>query len=201
LRTLLVSWWAGYLLFAVAFTYHMPSHDYYHLPYVALVALGAATLMDRLMSWLGPRVAIAKVLPAAIVVALAGWGSARALPQLASGDLQQLRAYLEIGELTGHARRVLFLDREYGYPLMYHGQVAGDAWPTSDDLAAEALGGTTPLDAHARFARDFADYAPTHFIVTDLASLAAQPDLQQLLEERAALTGSGARYRVYAFKE
>ena len=37
------------------FTYHMPTHDYYHLPYIAVVALGVSMLFarvaDRMPQW------------------------------------------------------------------------------------------------------------------------------------------------------
>ena len=52
----MTAWWIGYAAFAVAFTYHMPTHDYYHLPYVAIVALGAAATLERLRAWLESRV-------------------------------------------------------------------------------------------------------------------------------------------------
>ena len=80
---------------------------------------------------------------------------------------------------------IVFLDLEYGYPLMYHGEVAGDFWPNADDLAAESFGGMPPIDAETRFARDYADFDPTYFVVTDLASLGAQPDLVRWLDTHA----------------
>ena len=53
---LMAALWIGYAAFAVAFTYHMPTHDYYHLPYVAVVALGAAATLERLQAWMAGRV-------------------------------------------------------------------------------------------------------------------------------------------------
>jgi hypothetical protein len=131
---------------------------------------------------------------AAVIVAA---GILGAWPLLAAGDRERIARYEEIGAVAEHHSRVLFLDSEYGYPLMYHGQVAGDAWPSSDDLAAEALGGATPLSAPERFARDFADYAPAFFIVTDLRSLHEQPDLEQWLAANAEPLRRTPSYHVY----
>jgi 4-amino-4-deoxy-L-arabinose transferase-like glycosyltransferase len=39
LRRLLAAIWLGYAAFVVVFTYHAPTHDYYHLPFVPIVAL------------------------------------------------------------------------------------------------------------------------------------------------------------------
>ena len=93
--------------------------------------------------------------------------------------------YEEIGELTAHDTRALFLDTEYGYALMYHGQISGDSWPNRDDLAAEAIDGRPAVDAETRYVRDYADWGPRYFVVTDLGSLEASPDLQEMLERRA----------------
>lgn len=201
-RNLQAGLWIGYVLFAIAFTYHMPTHDYYHLPFIAAVALGIATCVGRLESFLlgyvGRPAAASFALVVALVVAVAG--SAIAWPHLNQPAIAKTTGrYEEIGELAGHDLNVLFLDLEYGYPLMYHGHVSGDAWPTMDDLAAESLGGTAPIDADTRFARDYADFGPRYFVVTDLASFDAQPDLQRLLERRATLVKKTAAYRVYRF--
>ena len=107
--------------------------------------------------------------------------------------------YEEIGELAEHDTRALFLDTEYGYALMYHGQISGDSWPNRDDLAAEAIDGRPAVDAETRFARDYADWAPNYFVVTDLASLDASPDLQAMLDRRATPVRITNHYRVYRF--
>lgn len=198
-RYLLIALWLGYLAFAVAFTYHMPTHDYYHLPYVALAAFALSALftaIERPIVARG-RHGIAHALAFVTVFGVASWGSLTALPQLYAGDPAVIARYEEIGRLADHDTRVLFLDTEYGYPLMYHGQVSGDSWPSSDDLAAEALGGAAPIDARTRYARDFADYEARFFIVTDLRSLREQPDLQAFLAEAATAVRQDSLFHVY----
>ena len=121
-----------------------------------------------------------------------------ALPRLHVADAHaRLERYAQIGALAGHSTRVVFLDLEYGYPLMYHGEVSGDFWPNADDLAAESFAGTPPVDAETRFARDYADFAPTHFVVTDLESLSAQPDLERWLQKHAVPVRRTATDHVY----
>ena len=74
----------------------------------------------------------------ALCVGIVAFGSARAWPRLRVDAASAYeRLYTEIGNLTQHSTKVLFLDAEYGYPLMYHAQISGDAWPNADDLAAE----------------------------------------------------------------
>jgi hypothetical protein len=203
-RVMLASLWIGYAAFAVAFTYHMPTHDYYHWPYIAVVALGAAAVVSRLEQAVAGRLSSRTVgaLVGAACVVIAALGTRSAWPHLhVPGADAELARYREIGTFAEHNTRVLFLDPEYGYPLMYHSEVAGDTWPNQDDLAAEALGGESPLDARARFARDYAGFDPHYFVVTDLGSLEAQPDLQALLAERAVVVRRTPEYHVYKFIE
>lgn len=203
-RALLAALWIGYAAYAAAFTYHMPTHDYYHLPYVAVAALGAAACAGALERRLAASGRARWALPLALMAAgvIAAAGSAAAWPRLTAPDgAARAARYAEIGALVQHDTRVLFLDRDYGYPLMYHGHVSGDAWPNVEDLNAEALGGAPAIDAAARFERDYAAFEPTYFVVTDLASLAAQPDLARLLEMRATPVRRTAAYHVYRFRQ
>ena len=189
-RRVLLWMWIGYAAFAIAFTYHMPTHDYYHLPFIALAGFATATLVHRIPNSIAHLV---------IACAVAGAGAIVAWPRLQPGNLPARTAlYQEIGQLAEHTTQAIFLDLEYGYPLMYHGLVSGDAWPNRDDLAAEAMGGASPVDAATRLDNDYSPHV-THFIVTDLDSLAAQPDLQQLLGERTRLVHQTPSYHIYRF--
>lgn len=201
-RAFLLALWLGYALFAVAFTYHVPTHDYYHLPYLTAAGLGAAVVTSRLSRLLADRWSMRPLTlaTASVAIGIAALGAQRAWPMLTvEGSAAKIEEYGEIGKLAAHDDRVLFLDREYGYPLMYHAEIAGDSWPSTDDLAAEAIGGEQAISAATRFDRDFADYAPRFFVVTDLDSLAAQPDLQALLVERTDVVARRPTFHVYRF--
>lgn len=199
-RRLLAALFGGYLVFAVGFTYHMPTHDYYHLPYISIVSIGVAALLARLEMRLSDFATpgLRMVVATTMCVIIAATGAAAAWPRLSVSGAEDLeRMYEEIGAAAQHDTRVLFLDEAYGYALMYHAQIAGDAWPNLDDLQAERLGGAAAIDAEARFERDFADYGPNYFVVTDLGSLRAQADLQAMLARRAEPVAVTPRYHVY----
>jgi 4-amino-4-deoxy-L-arabinose transferase-like glycosyltransferase len=199
LRWLMIAFGLGYAAFAVAFTYHVPTHDYYHLPYVFVGALGVAAAFDRVTAALSPRSAAATMV--SVVAAVVLWGTWTAMPRLSVRNAAAIVAdYQRIGEATQHDGRVLFLDLEYGYPLMYHAEVAGDTWPGVDDLNAEAMDGRAALTAEARFTRDFADWRPNYFVVTDLHSLREEKDLQALLAARTTLVEETKSYKVYRFR-
>jgi hypothetical protein len=202
-RVMLAALWVGYAAFAFAFTYHMPTHDYYHWPYIAVVSLGVAVVVSRLEQAAAGRVPTMVMGPliglTCVVIAVLGTQSAWPKLYLPYAD-HELAKYREIGELAHHDQRVLFLDPEYGYPLMYHSEVSGDTWPNQDDLAADAIGGAPAIDANARFVRDYAGFKPHYFVVTDLDSLDAQPDLEAFLAHRADVVHQGHEFHVYRFK-
>jgi 4-amino-4-deoxy-L-arabinose transferase-like glycosyltransferase len=200
LRRLLQAIWLGYVAFAVAFTYHVPTHDYYHLPFIPIAALAAAAGVDRLCSSLRWPSGAVFALTGVACVAIAWRGAVLASPGLWLPNAVAIVAdYERIGQATGHDGKVVFLDLEYGYPLMYHGQIAGDAWPGIDDLEAERLDGRPPRSAARRFAEDYAGMQPRYFVVTDFASVDAEPELQRLLATTATVVDETPRHRVYRF--
>ena len=190
----------GYAIFIVAFTHHTATHDYYYLPFVPVAALAVAAAVDRLWSALRFTSTWALAATCVICAAVAWQGTVVASPRLHRPDAAALVAdYQRIGEVTHHDGRVVFLDLEYGYPLMYHAEVAGDAWPGSDDLEAERLDGRPTRSATERLDRDYP--RPRYFVVTDLSSLDAQADLQALLKARARLVDETPLHRVYRMSE
>lgn len=199
-RHLLAAIWIGYAAFAVAFTYHVPTHDYYHLPFIPVAALAAAAAVDRVRSALGATPATSLAVASALAVLLAWHGSVAASPRLRRPDAAALVAdYRRIGDVTNHDGRIIFLDPEYGYPLMYHAEVAGDAWPGIGDLEAERLDGRPVRAAIDRFHDDYA--RPNYFVVTDLASLKAQPELVSLLASEGMLVEETTRFKIYKLTE
>lgn len=197
-RVVLAALFIGYFAFAVAFTYHMPTHDYYHLPYVSVIAIGVAVLLARVETFLPSGVRI--IAATALAVITLGVGTVSAWPRLHFDNAAAYeQMYREIGEIAHHDPRVIFLDVEYGFSMMYHAEVSGDSWPNVDDLAAEAIDGRPPIDADARYLRDYADASPTYFIVTDMGSLAAEKDLQAMLAKRTTEVRITSQYRIYKF--
>mgnify|MGYP006268956145 FL=1 len=197
-RWVLAGLFVGWAMFAVAFTYHFPTHDYYHLPYLPVVAVGAALVLARVESFVpsAARVGGATVLCLATI----GVGTLQAWPRLHEDNADRFaQVYKDVGELAEHETRVLFLDTEYGFAMMYHAEISGDSWPNVDDLAAEAIDGRAKISAEARFVRDYEDWGPTYFIVTDMRSLRDEKDLQEMLAKRATPVRFTSDYQVYKF--
>lgn len=200
---LLLGLWAGYALFCLAFSYHIATHDYYHLLLVPIVALSLAPLaglVERGLRRADGSMAPVRRLGLAAVVALALLGGAletRTRMVARSGLEDQPRVAAEIGERVGHSTNTVYLSSDYGLSLEYHGFLAGRPWPLSSDLEWERLAGEANVDAATRFEREYAPRAPEYFIVADQRELERQPDLKAFLAKHFAPLASTDRYQVF----
>ena len=107
------------------------------------------------------------------------------------------RAYEEIGELTEHTDKALYLTHDHGKSLTYHAEIAGQAWPGQTDFAKRDLEGKEPLNLPALLQENITDQGMRYFVATDLDEFRKQPDLIEILDAHHALISSDEQYRVY----
>ncbi len=194
-RSFLLGLWGAYLVFAVFFDYHISTHDYYSLPLVPIAALALTPLADAILVRLVERVAnpphkllAASILTLCLLAAL--WTSRVTLK---SADYRPQAAFWDqIGE-TVRGHRVVALTQEYGLPLAYWGWTGAANWPDSSDIEYHALRG-----GEQTFEKSFARLTKNKdlFLVTDLADLKLQPDLQERLSG-FAIFAEGEGYIIY----
>ncbi|MDP9271801.1 MAG: glycosyltransferase family 39 protein [Chloroflexota bacterium] len=186
----------GYLAASLVFTWHTMTHDYYQLPLLIVVAVGAAGLGEmvgralRSRTWRAGAAVAAVVAAAVLIVATAP----RDLEALTGSTGADAARYAALGDRLGRAEKVIAATAWYGYPLMYYSRLLVTAWPTADDIVFEAARGIH-LGDEARLARMMASGAPRYFVIT------LQPDrvrdLVQLLGQRYPLLCGGERLLVY----
>ena len=195
-RTFLLGLWAAYLAFAIFFDYHISTHDYYSLPLVPIAALALTPLADAIlvrMTEAATQSRVTRALSASILtlcLLAALWTSRAALK---STDYRPQAAFWDqIGE-TVRGHRVVALTQEYGLPLAYWGWTGAANWPDSSDIEYHALRG-----ANASFEKSFERLTKNKdlFLVTDLADLKRQPDLQERLSE-FPIFAQGDGYIIY----
>jgi hypothetical protein len=194
-RTFLLGLWAAYLAFAIFFDYHISTHDYYSLPLVPIAALALTPLADAIVGRIGnPPSASRNAIPTYAILTLgllaALWTSRAALKSV---DYRPQAAFWnQIGE-TVRGHRVVALTSDYGLPLAYWGWTGATNWPDSSDIEYHALRG-----GNASFEKSFARLTKNKdlFLVTDLADLKRQPDLQTRLSE-FAIFSEGEGYIIY----
>lgn len=200
---LLLGLWTGYGSFCLAFSYHIATHDYYHLMLIPIVALSLAPVtafMARALQGPDGSIPLARRLGLAGVVVLALlWGTMEARARLTarSGLEDQARIAAEIGERVSHSTNTIYLSSDYGLALEYHGYLAGRPWPLLSDLEWERLAGEPPRSAAARFRSEYAPHTLDYFIVVDQREFERQPDLKEFLTQHFPLLVSTDRYRIY----
>lgn len=198
-RAVLVALWGGYLLFGLAYTNHISSHNYYSLPLIPIIALSAAIVVDavaaRARAILRGRrlVQVALAVAAALVAATAVTEKSAAIrfPRPDPGYAQRVPEWKAIGRLVHHTPNALTLEGVSG--LKYDGWIGGRYWPNAGDLAWERNNDDLPpISADERFRTTDERYYPAvgamrprpdYFIVTEPMELARQPDLVVLLSD------------------
>ena len=199
-RAFLLGLWGAYFAFAIFFDYHISTHDYYSLPLVPIAALALTPLADAILVRITEATAQSRVtrILAASVLTLGlfavMWTSRVALK---STDYRpQAEFWNQIGEMVrGH--RIVALTSDYGLPLAYWGWTSAANWPDSSDIEYHALRG-----GNASFEKSFARLTKNKdlFLVTDLADLARQPDLQARLDG-FAIFAEGDGYIIYDLEQ
>ncbi len=180
-RTLLGSLWVAYLFFGLFFDYHVATHDYYHLPLIAIVAVSLAPLADALMSHLSSlisrpwwRLAAAAALLYGLLAVV--WD---VRTQLRAVDYRpQAAMWVEIGNVLNHGPNVVALTQDYGSRLAYWGWQNAIIWPNSGDIDYHDVRGGS-----IKFPEVFSRLTAgnTYFLVTDFAELDRQPELKSRL--------------------
>ncbi len=187
-RFLIYGLWIAYILFGLYFDYHVATHDYYHLPFIPVVAVSLAPVADWVLSQLANLTSKQWMRFAAFGILSYGlfattWDIRN---QMKSVDYRPEAAmWVQIGDKLGHGAGVVALTQDYGSRLAYWGWQDANIWPNSGDIDYRDLRGVS-FDYSLLFKdltknKDF-------FLVTDFEELNRQPNL------KAQLTG----FSVYA---
>ena len=168
-RATLVGFGVGYVAFAFTFTFHVPSHAYYSLPLIPILALSIGTLAGFLIERLerGRTVRVTVVTFLALAVGVAAYKAHAVVTPPA--PTETIAEYEQIGKLTRHTTRAVYVDLRLRSPISYWGWVVGRYWypPTpSQDLPLS--GDPFPPWIHPE---------DVSFFIIDLSELSTEPRL------------------------
>ncbi len=196
LRWLLTGLWGAYVIYALFFDYHVATHDYYHLPLVAIASVSMAPLAEGVWAQFVGRPPYPRTQWALVgMLMYAGFSGAwQARSQLAAVDYRpQAGMWHEIGDALGHGPNVVALTQDYGSPLAFWGWQNAIIWPSSADAEyRQARGGR--IDFEEQFTK--LTLGNTYFLVTDFDELHRQPELAQRLSHFTVFA-SGNGYIIY----
>ena len=200
-RTFFFGLWSAYFAFGIFFDYHISTHNYYSLPLIPIAALTLAPLGETVLARLATtaqtsrvtRVFVASFLTLSLLAVL--WTSRVALKSV---DYRPETAYWnQIGE-TVRDYRVVALTQDYGSRLVYWGWANAAIWPDSSDIEyhTDLRGGNQTFD------KSFVRLTTNKelFLITDLADLKRQPNLQTRLSQ-FAIYAEGEGYIIYDLRK
>jgi hypothetical protein len=196
MRIFLSGLWGAYLLYGLFFNYHIATHDYYHLPFIPIVALSLAPLGDWFFAHLAgatvqrwARVAMYGILIFGLFSVI--WDVRN---QMKVVDYRPEAAmWAEISEHLGKAS-VIGLTQNYGSRLEYWGGKGSVAWPfVGDGAYANIRGGVLSFDDF--FSRRASKMK--YFLVTDFEEFDRQPELKERLLSLYAVAFQGDGYLIF----
>lgn len=196
-RALVLGGWLGYVIYSLALPHHTMTHDYYQLPLIALVALGASCAFSGMARQLnGPRWLLLSVTHLVLIagVILNGYQAYSILKRV---DYRgEANFWQMLGEKVGHDTRVTALTPDYGARLAYWGWVIPNNWPTLADLKYQGLDQMEDFSAFLNGQTEGRDY----FLITLLDELERQPQLKELLFLWYPLVDQGPGYLIFDTK-
>lgn len=223
-RALMAGLWGGYFLFGLVFTYHIHTHDYYSLPFVPVVALSLAPVWEAAARYVRRGDARNYRMAAVLLIAFAAMsfavveqrttllGIARQAqgppPPARIADYEaRANTYEEIGEIVDHSRRTIYSAPDFGYPLLYHGRLDGEYFPSPEMMAWWRSRGRTAshLDGAANreefFDNLYAESSPEYFIVIRSEGWREDRLLRRLLTKHFNRVARDADYLVFDLRD
>ena len=199
-RFFVAALWIAYVIFGLSFDYHVATHDYYHLPLIALVAISLAPLASFAMSSVArsrrPPLAQAAVYGILVYAVLSAAWEARS--ELKAVDFRPEAAmWAQLGDRLGHGPNVVALTQDYGSRLAYWGWQNANVWPNSGDVDYHEARGAS-IAFNELFSRLTA--GNKYFVVTDFAELQRQPLLKAALAG-FAVYAQGDGYIIYDLQD
>jgi hypothetical protein len=200
LRVFLSGLWGAYIVYGLFFDYHVATHDYYHLPFIPVVAVSLSPLGDWFFARLTESASHRWMRSAAVVILLYGMFAVvwNVRDELKAVDYRpQAAMWAEIGGKVDHQKNVAGLTQDYGSRLQYWGLTTAENWHTTgDEYYSELRGNEVLFDKAFDEVMQRRDY----FLVTDFDELRLQPELKARLS-MYRIFAEGEGYVIYNLRE
>jgi len=196
MKVILSGLWAGYVIYGLIFPYQYSTHEYYHLPLVAIAALSLTPILDAItreikqQGWFWRLAAVVCVCSAcfyALYVTRSG--------MIAADYSMEPPSWQRIGEAIPSGSNVIALTGDYGMRLRYYGWTSASAWPSAGEIHLRSLSGGQEIDYPSYFAE--VTSGKNYFLVTAFGELDNQPELKDLLANHYPVFVEGNGYIIY----
>ncbi|MEO8354720.1 MAG: glycosyltransferase family 39 protein [Chloroflexota bacterium] len=188
----------GFVLFTLAFTYHIHTHPYYHIQLFPIVGLCLGAITVSLAKSVVQSSGRIWWLPMAATILLASYfGYREVRDSRYQSHLEDPAVAWEIGELIHHSPRTVYVAYYYGLPLEYYGEFGGAPWPVGIEDDFYRRPGEKELSVTQRI--DALGFAPEYFVVTQFSLYNRKhQDLKAYLEENCVPLMQKEQYLIYS---
>lgn len=196
-RHLVLALTAAFILFSVAFTYHIHTHPYYHIQLFPIVGLCMAPALVKSIQLLAHANRRNWWMPAVAIILLASYSEYRDVRDtLYHFRIEDPAVAQEIGEIVRHSSRTVYVAFHYGLPLEYYGEFGGAPWPVRIEDEFYRHPKAQELSVEERLQK--LGFDPEYFIITyfDLFHRKHQ-DLQVYLESHCRKYAQTDQYLIY----
>jgi 4-amino-4-deoxy-L-arabinose transferase-like glycosyltransferase len=200
LRSLLFGLWLGYLFFCLLFTYHIHTHDYYHLILIPVIAMSLAPIGsavfkaikdEPILRWLFVGILIFGA-AASVHETRSRWKAVQNYVQA------EVLTAAQIGQALNHNYDVINLASYYAKPLKYHAEIGGKRWPYTYDFRANEIIGLENKSTENRLQEDLKLYPLKYFVVSDMEEFNRQQDLKKLLYDNFPVFKETKNYVIFS---
>lgn len=203
-KSLLLGLWGGYFVFGLTVTYHVSTHDYYHLMLIPIAALSAAPVLVNVVAWL-EEVVDSRRAGMIMFLCCIGLGFASGGIKILQYNLDrhgrwqqnERRIAPEIGDLVGHSTKTVFLSISNGLPLAYYGRIGGAEWGHRNEAIETYIERGPRFSPQEALTEENLGFEPEYFIVTELLEFKRQQALRDFLFENHPLIAHADDYLIF----
>jgi 4-amino-4-deoxy-L-arabinose transferase-like glycosyltransferase len=188
----------SFMIFSVAFTYHIHTHPYYHIQLFPIIALCLGPVVVDIIRSLRQVNQRTWWLPVSLAFLFASYlGFREVRESLYRFRMEDPAMAQEIGELIQHSPRTVFVAFYYGLPVEYYGEFSGKDWPVSIEDEFYRRPGEQALTVEQRIVG--LGFVPEYFVITNLDLYNRKhQDLQAYLTSNCSPLAETGSYLIYA---
>ncbi len=188
----------AFLVFSVAFTYHIHTHPYYHIQIFLIIGLCIAPVVVNIVKFLQQTSGRLWWLPISAMLLLSFYfGFREVRNSLYQTRMEDPTIAWEIGEAIQHSPKTVYIAYYYGLPLEYYGEFAGAPWPVRIEDPFYRRPDARELSVEERLAG--LGFVPEYFVITNFdLYYRKHQDLQAYLTNNCSTLKATEAYLIYA---
>jgi 4-amino-4-deoxy-L-arabinose transferase-like glycosyltransferase len=196
-RIIPLALWLGYLLYGMAFSHHIITHEYYSIPLIPAIALSLAPIAGLIFDRITARGNLAQWALVGVLVFSVGYSAWMARSIMYGKNYRnETIGWLKVGQALPKEGNLVGLTHEMGYRIAYYGWRHVTPWL---DTTADEQALSSKADPQAEFVTRFenATIGQDYFVVTLFNDFNAQPMLKTYLYDHYPIYAEGDGYLIF----